>query len=110
MSHHQLDKNALDCIAACNACATECGVNFSHMVGKESKNECPACCIDCAAFCRLCADAVARNSLFAKQLCKLCAEVCDWCAKVCGAHEMDHCKSCAEACRRCAEACRKMAA
>ncbi len=108
MSHH-LDQNAKDCIAACNDCATECGNCFAHMAGKESKNDCPACCIECAAICRLCADAIARNSPFAKQICKLCADICDWCAKQCGAHDMDHCKRCAEACRRCAEACRKMA-
>jgi Domain of Unknown Function (DUF326) len=108
MSHH-LDQSAKDCIDACNACATECGNCFAHMVGKDSKNDCPACCIECAAICRLCADAIARNSPFAKQICKLCADICEWCAKQCGAHDMDHGKRSAEACRRCAEACRKMA-
>lgn len=108
MSHH-LDQNARDCIEACNYCAVECGICFAHMVGKESKNSCPACCIECAAICRLCVDAMARNSPFAKQICKLCADICDWCAAQCDAHDMDHCKSCAEACRKCAEACRKMA-
>ena len=49
MSHH-LDQNAKDCIDACNHCATECGNCFTHMVGKESKNACPACCI-CPAAC-----------------------------------------------------------
>jgi hypothetical protein len=44
---------------------------------------CPGCGIECAALCRLCADAIARHSPF---------------------------KTCAEACRKCAEACRKMAA
>jgi hypothetical protein len=108
MSHH-LDQSAKDCIAACNDCATECGNCFAHMVGKESKNSCPACCIECLAICRLCVDAITRNSPFAKQTCKLCADICDWCAKQCGAHDMDQCKRCAAACRRCAEACRKMA-
>ncbi len=98
------------CILACNTCATDCGHCFAHMVGKASMNDCPACCVECASICRLCADAIARHSPFAKQLCRLCAEICDWCAKQCGAHEMDHCKLCAESCRLCAEACRKMAA
>ena len=78
------------------------------MTGKTSSNDCPACCIECAAIARLCSDAIARHSPFAKQLCALCADICDWCAKECDAHEMGHCKSCAEACRRCAEACRKI--
>ena len=109
MGHH-LDQNGKDCIDACNLCAVDCGICFSHMAGKESINACPSCCIECAAICRLCTDAIARNSPFAKQLCKLCADICDWCAKECGAHDMDHCKRCAEACRDCAAACRKMAA
>lgn len=108
MSHH-LDQNAKHCIAACNDCATECGGCFADMVGKDSPNDCPACCIECAAICRLAADAISRNSPFAKQICKLCAEICDWCAKECEAHDKESCKSCAQACRRCAEACRKWA-
>src|SRR5450756_3239431 len=69
MSNH-LNQSAKDCIAACNDCATECGNCFAHMVGKESKNSCPACCIECLAICRLCVDAITRNSPFAKQTCK----------------------------------------
>ena len=65
------------CIDACNDCATACGSCFAHMVGTESKNACPACCMECAAHCRLCADAGARHSRFAKQICTLCADVCD---------------------------------
>lgn len=107
--NHRLDQLAKDCIDACNFCATECGNCFAHMVGKESHNDCPACCIECSAICHLCADAIARHSPFADQLCKLCADICEWCAKQCGAHDMDHCQRCAESCRRCAEACRGMA-
>lgn len=107
MSHH-LDQNAKACIDNCNVCATECGNCFSHMVGMESVNACPSCCVECAAICRLSTDAIARNSPFTKQICNLCADICDWCANECGAHDMDHCKRCAEACRQCAAACRKM--
>ncbi len=109
MSHH-MDQDTKDCMDACNLCAIDCGNCFAHMVGKESVTACPSCCIECSAICRLCADAIARNSPFAKQLCQLCADICDWCAKECGAHEMDHCKRCAQACIRCAAACRKMTA
>lgn len=109
MSKH-LEQSSIDCLEACNACATACGTCFSQMVGNDSKNACPACCIECAAVCRLCADAIARDSPYVKQICKLCADVCGCCAEQCGAHDMDHCKRSAEACRRCAEACGKMAA
>lgn len=107
MTNH-LDAAAKACIAACNDCAIECWHCFAHMAGKESKSACPACCVECAAICRLCVDAIARHSPFAKQICKLCVDICEWCAKECGGMDMDHCKACAEACRRCAEACRKM--
>ena len=109
MTNH-LEQRAIDCLEACNACATACGTCFSQMVGNDSKNACPARCIECAAVCRLCADAIARDSPYVKQICKLCADVCGWCAGQCGAHDIDHCKRCAEACRRCAVACGKMAA
>ena len=105
-----LTQNAKESIVACNLCITACGNCFAQMVGKESKNACPACCIECAAIIHLCVDAMTRNSPFVKQISKLCAEICDWCAQQCEAHDMDHCKQCAEACRRCAAACRKMAA
>ncbi len=106
----KLEQMEADCIAACNDCATACGHCFSLMIGEGSDNACPACCIECAALCRLTADAIARHSPFAKQLATLCAEACDWCATEFGAHQMDHCESCVEADRRCADACRKMAA
>jgi hypothetical protein len=80
MSHHLTDANRA-CIGACNDCATECGNCFTHMIGKESPNDCPACCIECSALCRLCADAMARNSPFLRETCALCARVCDWCAE-----------------------------
>ena len=107
MNQH-LDEDALDCMNACNNCATDCGICFAQMVGTDSSNDCPACCIECSAMCRLCADAIAHNSPFVPQICQLCAEVCDWCEQQCDAHDMDHCKRCAEACRSCAEACRNM--
>lgn len=109
MSAH-LDQNEKDCIAACDACATDCSHCFAHMSGQASPNACPSCCVECAAICRLTSDAIARHSPFAKQLAALCAEICDWCAAECGAHEMEHCKTCAASCTRCAEACRALSA
>ncbi len=107
--NEQLAPAVQECIDACDACATACGQCFAEMTGKASHNDCPACCIECAAIARLCSDAMARNSPFAKQLCALCADICDWCASECEAHDMAHCQRCAEACRRCAAACRSMA-
>lgn len=71
-----LDQHAAYCITACNDCATDCGVCFSGMVGQNSPNSCPACCIECAALCRITADAIARKSPYAKRLAALCADAC----------------------------------
>lgn len=107
---HGLNQSRRDCLDAVNACATECGVCFSMMVGKDSKSSCPACCIECAAVCRLLVDAIARDSPFVNQIRQLCADVCNWCAQECDAQRMESCKRCAEECRRCAEVCLQMAA
>jgi len=55
------------------------------------------------------ADVVAVGSDVARDLCRLCAEVCTACGDECGKHPMDHCQACAQACRACADACRRMA-
>lgn len=59
---------------------------------------------DCAAICRLAASAMARDSEMAKQICRLCIEICLACANECGRHSHSHCQACASACRKCAAA------
>lgn len=64
---------------------------------------------DCAAICLLAVEAMAGGSEFAKQICTLCAEICNACAAECEKHShMEHCKKCAEACRKCAMECSSM--
>ena len=98
------------CLQACLDCAMACERCLQAMMGQESHNECPSCCRECLAICLLCAQAIARDSKYIKEYCRLCAEICDWCAEQCAAHVHDHCQQCAESCRRCAEACRAVAA
>ncbi len=94
------------CLVACNHCMNE--------DLKEQDVKLLAQCIrldrDCAALCSLAISAMASDSAFAKQICKLCAEVCMACATECEkhAHHMEHCKDCAEACRKCANECGNM--
>lgn len=71
---------------------------------------CIALDMDCTAVCQLAAVAMARSSDFARQICSLCASVCDACGEECAKHDMDHCQQCAAACRECAKAYRAMAA
>jgi hypothetical protein len=102
---HTLSQAVRDCIAACQACEVACNDCFVHMAGHASDNDCPRCCIDCAALCRLAVDALSRNSGFANDIARLCARACEWCAQNCGAHDMPACQACADGCRACAKAC-----
>lgn len=101
------------CIEACHACATACDHCFASCLQEQDVKmmaRCIALDADCAAICRLAAGTMARGSDFAKELCQLCAQVCEACGDECAKHRMDHCQQCAEACRRCAEECLRMSA
>jgi hypothetical protein len=79
------------------------------MAGRESANDCPRCCIDCADVCELCVRVIASESAYAPEVCRLCAEICSWCARQCGEHGHEHCRRCAVACRTCAQECERAA-
>ena|SRR5687768_242617 len=100
-----------ECIDACLACAFAC-THCEASCLKEEKVVMMLRCIEldhqCAAICSLAVDAMARNSEFAKAICKLCAEICEACGKECMKHNNDHCRSCADACMRCVIECRNM--
>lgn len=100
------------CIEACNACASACDHCAAACLGEENVADmarCIALDLDCADLCRLAASSMARDGEFARQICRLCAEVCEACGKECRQHEHAHCQACAEACDACAQACRNMA-
>jgi Domain of Unknown Function (DUF326) len=101
---HCIDACA-DSIVACKNCANE-DLNEQDI---EMLARCIRLNLDCAAVCILAMQAMASESEFVKQICKLCAEICNTCADECEKHtHMEHCQKCAEACRRCAEECSKM--
>lgn len=108
MAHQQFQS----CLDACNACADACD-HCSTACLKEADVKMMARCvaldIDCAAICRLAAGYMARGSEFEKQVCGLCADVCEACGAECAKHQHAHCQECAQACRRSAEECRRMA-
>lgn len=100
-----LGEGVQEVLDACNACAIACMQCLTEMASRESHNQCPTSCVECAAICRLTADALARDSPNADQFRVLCAQVCDWCAAECEAHDHEHCRACAQACKACAAAC-----
>ena len=108
MAHQQYKS----CVDACNACADACDHCSTACLQEsdvKSMARCIALDIDCAAICRLAAGYMSRGSECAKQVCTLCAEVCERCGEECAKHQHPHCQECAQACRRCAEECRRRA-
>lgn len=99
--HSALIRKLLDCMLACENCATAClqEDDVKNMVGCISLDR------DCADICAQAARLLQRNSPIAHQYLVLCEEICRMCSDECGKHEHDHCRKCAEACRICAEAC-----
>ncbi|MFA6924626.1 MAG: four-helix bundle copper-binding protein [Bacteroidales bacterium] len=104
--NHQKFQN---CIAACSECAVECTHCASACLNEQDIKMLTRCIRldhDCTVICLLAIKAMASGSEFVKQICKLCAEVCNACATECEKHShMEHCKRCAEKCRKCAVAC-----
>jgi len=80
------------------------------MIGKESKNDCPRCCLQCVEACQICIKYMIADSRFVKDYCLLCAQVCEWCAEECAQHDSEHCQKCAASCLACAAECRTYAA
>jgi hypothetical protein len=67
--------------------------------------------MECAALCYAAAQLMSLGSDKVKEVCRLCADLCEACANECGQHvHSKHCQECAEACKAWAEECRKMAA
>ena len=64
--------------------------------------------MQCASICYAAAQLMSLGSDKAKDLCMLCADICEACAAECGKHENEHCRECAESCKTCAMECRNM--
>ncbi len=102
-----------ECIDACLACAAVCNHCASACTREEDVNMMARCIqldMECAAICYAAAQMMSLGSDKAKELCRICADLCEACGTECGGHENKHCQECARLCKACAEACRKMAA
>ena len=64
--------------------------------------------MQCAAICYAAAQLMSLGSDKAKEICMLCAVLCEACGNECKNHKNEHCRECAEACLKCAAECRKM--
>jgi hypothetical protein len=107
MAHQQYES----CINACNACADSCDHCATACLKEPDVKflvECIRLNMDCAAICRLAPAYMARGSDFAKQVCAMCADVCEACGQECAKHQVPQCEECAIACKQCEDECRRM--
>ncbi len=98
-------EDCLQCLRWCSACVDE---GLTH--DPSSMAESIRLCHECAPVCYVCVTLLSGNSVFAHELCSVCADICDACATECGKHShVETMRKSAEACRRCAKACRDVA-
>ena len=99
------------CIDACTKCAqacTECKVACLKEPDVKNRLKCIGILSECACLCKESASFMAMDAKYAKDLCRLCATVCEDCANECGMFKEDHCIKCAKECRSCADECTAM--
>jgi len=113
-SEGKLEHGALmkACCDTCAECAKVCNHAFHHCVvqaslGKATHAKMAQIAADCAAFCTLSAELIARDSTLMALSCRACAEACRQCADACALTDPDM-KACVESCQRCEESCRNM--
>lgn len=99
-------KSYTECVLSCVMCVPSC---------LRSKNPsdyvtCIELMRDCSDTCRLASSFVARSSIFAKEICGICAGVCRQCAAECKKHRDNPlCVKCREACEKFAYECELVA-
>lgn len=105
MNYHQHKA----CIEACLACAALCNHCASSCTGENDVTMMAQCIqldMECAVTCYATAQLLSLGSDLAKDITRICAEICTRCAEECSKHDNEHCRECADACRKCAEACK----
>ncbi len=108
---NQLSEETRVCIETCLECHATCyGMLMTHCIemgGEHARPQHVRLMMDCAEICLTAANAMSRKSQFHKQICALCAEVCEACADDCA--KLQGMEECVIMCRACAKACSEMA-
>lgn len=94
----------MKCSQLCQECITLCLQEPD--VGKRAN--CIKTLQDCSEICSTASCFMSRGSGSIKDICNVCATICDKCAAECNMFTDPHCKACAEVCSECAETCRNM--
>lgn len=103
-----------DCIAVCLGTASFCNHTALWCADVDSHRmemkKCIELTLECAALCAATAQLISMGSERAKELCRLCADVCEHCASQCNKFNNETLMACAELCRKCSCACRTVSA
>ncbi len=99
-----------DCIAVCLGTASFCNHTALWCTDVETHRvemkKCIELTLECAALCAATAQLISMGSERAKDLCRLCAEVCEACEAQCSKFNSETLIACAELCRKCSTICR----
>ena len=82
MPHEQF-KSCIDACFACAEACDHCAASCLQEKDVKAMARCIALDIDCAEICRLAAGYMSRGSECARDLCALCAQVCETCGEEC---------------------------
>jgi len=99
------------CIDSCTRCAQVCYECLKMCLNEPDVNarkNCIGMLMECSSICTQSAEFMSMDAQHSKDLCRLCATVCDKCAGECGMFKDEHCVKCADVCRTCANECRAM--
>ena len=104
-----MEKRILELAEQLGVCQIMCNWCFYSCL-KEPDVAMMAKCIkldkECAEICGLALSQIASQSVFTKEVLKLCINACEECAAECRKHDNYHCRACAATCEQCAEACK----
>ena len=99
------------CIDACNECVRDCKKCEAACVKEKDPklDRCIKLCKETIASCTAASELMSLNSEYVKEMCGLCAKLCDNCAAECEKFTtMEHCKVCATSCRKASKLCKEM--
>jgi hypothetical protein len=99
------------CIDACFKCAQACYECMKLCLNEpdvQARKNYIATLMECACMCKEAAGFMSFDAQYSKDVCKLCAVLCEKCAADCGMFKDDHCVKCANECKACAQECNRM--
>ncbi len=99
-----------DCIEKCWRCHMVClNMATNHCLkagGSHAESQHIKTMLVCAEICRTAANVMAMDSTLHRQVCAVCADICDSCLTSC--NELDGMDECIKACRHCRDSCQSM--